>query len=481
MESTKSKKITAVWILTVLVLFIVSIVLGILMRLNQGGSIEQTPISFYTNMTTHGMTMIGIWFVAGMAAINYLLQRYIRTSFTINVVALVLTVIGILLFWSSTFIGKFHAAWTFLYPLPFKQMGAESWATLMFLVALTVLGVGWLIWSLSLMTQLLKKYSIPQAFAWQHFRKNPKFETPPFILITMITLVGIIACLISAVVLIVLFFAEYFSSGTFVNDALLMKNITYFFGHTIANEMLYLGLAVIYELFGEVSGRPKWKTTWYVALAWNFTLVFILTAFFHHLYMDFVQPQGLQIVGQLASYLASLPAAGVTVFSVFIAVYRTEIKWSLVNLLFFIGIAGWVIGGLGAVIDATISNNFVLHNTLWVPAHFHTYNAMGNVLFSIAFFYWFSTRQFTQNFKVAKYTKWTLALLLIGGIGFLMAFYIAGADSVPRRYSIYPSEFTTAAPLANLGAIFATVYLIAILIFFFNISKRCLKILSLPS
>ena len=467
------------WILAVFTLFIISIVLGILMRLNQGGVIQQNPVTFYSNMTTHGLTMIGIWFVAGMAAINYLMERYVKTSYTANVFALVLTVIGVLMFWATTFIGKFHAAWTFLYPLPFKVMWA-TWATPLFLVSLAVFGVGWLVWSVSLMTQILKKYSISQAFAWQHFKKNPSVETPPFILISMITLIGVIACLLAAVVLLVLFFAEYFSNGSFVNDALLMKNLTYFFGHTIANEMLYLGLAVIYELFAEVSGRPKWKTTWYVAVAWNCTLVFILTAFFHHLYMDFVQPEGFQIIGQLASYLASLPAAGVTVFSVFVAVYRTKINWTLTNLLFFIGVAGWVIGGLGAVIDATISNNIVLHNTLWVPAHFHTYNAMGNVLFSIGFFYWFST-QFGEQAKSSNSAKWVLGTLIVGGTGFLLAFYLGGADSIPRRYSIYPAELSAGTPLALMGAIFATVYLIAILVFFFNISKRCVKVLSSPA
>ena len=473
------RKITSIWIITILTLFVVSIVLGIIMRLNQGGLISQSPVTFYVNMTVHGLTMIGIWFVAGMTSINYLMDRYVKTSYTVNVIALVLTVIGVLMLWAATFIGKFHAAWTFLYPLPFKVMWAQ-WATPLFLAALTVLGVGWLLWSLSLMTQILKKYSLSQAFAWQHFKKNPEVETPPFILISMITLTGIIACLIAAVILIALYFTEYFSKGAFVNDALLMKNLTFFFGHTIANEMLYLGLAVIYELFSEVSGRPKWKTTWYVALAWNCTLVFILTAFFHHLYMDFVQPEGFQIIGQIASYMASLPAAGVTVFSVFIAVYRTKINWSLTNLLFFIGIAGWVIGGLGAVIDATISNNVVLHNTLWVPAHFHTYNAMGNVLFSIGFFYWFSI-QFTEKINLEKYTKLTLTILLIGGIGFLAAFYIAGADSIPRRYSNYPEELSKGISMAVMGAVFATIYLVAIMIFFINISKRCLKILFSPS
>jgi len=475
MKAIKLNKITAIWVLTVLTLFVVSIILGILMRLNQAEIIKQAPNTFYMNMTTHGVTMIGIWFVAGMAAVNFLMERYVKTSYTVNIIALVLTVIGVLMLWASTFIGKFHAAWTFLYPLPFKVMWAQ-WATPLFLIALTVLTVGWLIWSVSLMAQILKKYSLSQAFAWQHFRKNPSVETPPFILISTITLFGVITCLIAAALLMVLFFAEYFSNGTFTSDALLMKNLTYFFGHTIANEMLYLGLAVVYELFAEVSGKPKWKTTWYVAIAWNCTLVFILTAFFHHLYMDFVQPEGLQIVGQLASYLASLPAAGVTVFSVFVAVYGKKLNWSLTNLLFYIGIAGWVIGGLGAVIDATISNNFLLHNTLWVPAHFHTYNAMGNVLFSLAFFYWFSTL-FTEKKISNNLAKISIWILLIGGAGFLTAFYLGGADSIPRRYSNYMAELSAGVPLALMGAIFAIIYLAAILILFFYISKGCLKIL----
>ncbi len=476
METLKLKKITALWIIVIMVLFVVAIVLGILMRLNQGGVITQSPITFYTNMTTHGLTMIGIWFVAGMAAIHYIAQRYVNVNSWSNKFAFALTVIGILMLWTSTFIGKFNAGWTFLYPLPLKIMWAK-WATPLFLWSLVVLVVGWLVWTIDMMVQILKKYTLAQSFAWQYFsRKNPEVQTPPFILISMISLTGILTCLIAGATVVALFFAEYYSNGDFVNDALLMKNFIYYFGHTLANEMLYLGLAVLYELFPEVGGRPKWKTTWYVAIAWNLTLIFILTAFLHHLYMDFVQPEGLQIIGQLASYLASLPAAAITIFSVIIAVYKTNLRWNLVNLLFFFGVIGWAIGGLGAVIDATISNNFVLHNTLWVPAHFHTYNAMGNVLFSLAFFQWFSMQYAGEQAK-EKMLYLKAAFLLIGGIGFLFAFYTGGAQGVPRRFSNYPAELADAPMLAFWGALFAIAYLVAILLFLTDIGKRCISVL----
>lgn len=477
MATSSLKKTTAVWIILILALFVIAIIFGIIMRFNQGNNITMNSVTFYSIMTTHGLTMVGIWFAAGMVSTNYLLSRYVKVSTRINIFAMILTVIGVLLLWGSTFIGKFHAAWTFLYPLPFKLPGNTNWSTPLFFLALTILTIGWLVWTIDLLARILKNYSVKQAFGWQHLKKNPASETPPFIMISMVTLIGILACLISAVILVVLFFAEYFSGGSFKNDPLLVKNITYFFGHTIINEALYLGLAALYELFPEISGRPRFKNTWYVALAWNCTMVFVLTAFFHHLYMDFVQPQGFQLVGQLASYFSSLPAAAVSAFSVIVVVYRNRIQWSMPNLLFFLGVMGWLIGGIGAVIDATISNNFILHNTLWVPAHFHTYNALGNVFFSLAFFIWVAN-EFSNQHGKGKADAIKLLLLLLGGLGLVMMFYIAGADSVPRRFAVYPKEFTSAAVLASAGAWFAIVYLLGVLWLLVNIVKKCTKAFS---
>lgn len=480
MTSLSLKRITAAWIYTILILFILAILMGITMRFTQGRTINISPIEFYLLMTTHGVTMIGIWAAAGIVAVNYLLSRYIKVSTSLNVFALIFTVISILMLWASTFIGKFHAGWTFLYPLPF-HIAWETWATPMFLWSLMVLSVSWFIWTLGSMVQILRKYSLRQAFALQHIsKKSPSVETPPLVLISMVSLLGMVVCFIAAIILLGLFLAEYYSGGKFVNDPLLIKNLTYFFGHTIANEALYLGLATLYELLPEVSGRPKFKTTWYVSLGWNCAIIFILGAFFHHLYMDFVQPEGFQIFGQIASYFATIPSVVVTIISIATLLYNNKIKWSLVNLLFFIGVMGWIIGGIGAVIDATISNNIILHNTLWVPAHFHTYNVMGNVLFSLAFFVWVAN-EFTENKDLLKYNKLVIPLLMIGGFGFVLMFYWAGAYSVPRRFAMYPSEFSSGTALASAAAWFACIYLVGVLLVLFDVLKKCAKVFSSSS
>ena len=72
-------------------------------------------------------------------------------------------------------------------------------------------------------------------------------------------------------------------------DALVAKNLVYFFGHTIANLTIYLAAAAIYVLVPRYAGRPYETTKVFVA-GWMGSLVFIATAYSHHLYMDFVQP-----------------------------------------------------------------------------------------------------------------------------------------------------------------------------------------------
>lgn len=478
MVSLPYKRVTSAWILTITALFIISIILGIVMRLNQGGALELSGMKFYSVMTVHGVTMVGIWFVAGMLGVNYLLLRYVSVPLRSSVIAMVMTVLGVVAIWYGSFVGNFNPAWTFLYPLPFFGPWA-TWALPLFLAALGVLCLGWTVWTVSMLKAIFKKYSLSQAFGWQAFSKAKADETPPpLILISTVTLLGIFTCLITGLVVVALFFVEYFSGKPI--DPLLMKNLTYFFGHTIANEFLYLGIAALYELLPEVTGRPKFKITWYVALGWNATLIFVLFAFFHHMYMDFVQPLTLQVIGQFASYFAALPAVAVTLFSVLVLVYRNPIRWSNTAILFFLGVMGWVIGGVGAVIDATISNNFILHNTLWVPAHFHTYIVMGSVLFSLAFFNWVAF-DFSGETEPNKISRTFVGLLLVGGFGFLLMFYLSGAYSIPRRFDVYPKALSIGALFALIAAGFATIYLIAIIQIGFNVVKRCIRVFGSPS
>ena len=224
----------------------------------------------------------------------------------------------------------------------------------------------------------LGKYGPSQALGWTYLYHQSPAAVPPIIIIATVSLISVLAGLVAAVVLLALIAVEALSSG-YVNDALLMKNLTFYFGHMLVNISMYFGVAMVYKVMPAYTGRP-WKTNALVVGAWNLTLLLVAVAYLHHLYMDFAQPQWVQVLGQLSSYLISIPASVVTIFSALVLVYGADIRWRLAPILLFLGVMGWAIGGVAAVIDSTVAVNTHFHNTLWVPAHFHTYYVMGVVL-----------------------------------------------------------------------------------------------------
>jgi cytochrome c oxidase subunit 1 len=227
---------------------------------------------------------------------------------------------------------------------------------------------------------------------------------------------------------------------------------------------MYFGIAAVYQYMPEFTGRP-WTTSRIVVIAWNLTLIFVLTAYFHHLYMDYVQPGALQNLGQIVSFTSVVPATAVTLFGLISQIYRSGLVWKFVPLALFLGLVGWTIGGFAALVDSTIAVNLVFHNTLWVPAHFHTYFLMGYVILLFAFIYKLI------NATAERVAKAALLVMSVGGYGFLLMFYLGGMWGVPRRYAGYGAismEGLAALgqKLAAWGAIFAAVFLLGLVVYF---------------
>ncbi len=234
-------------------------------------------------------------------------------------------------------------------------------------------------------------------------------------------------------------------------DPLWAKNLTYEFGHTFANLTIYMAIAFVYVALPRYAHR-EWHTSPVLALAWWGTLAFVATAYFHHLYMDFVQPRGFQYLGEVASYLAAFPPAVVTIFGGALLVYRSNMRWTMGSMFLYAGLTGWLIGGVGALIDATVPINFSLHNTLWVPAHFHTYLLEGVTLFILGWI--FANLEQQANRVTSLLTRWAAGLGVFGGGAvLLLGWYVAGADSVPRRYEVQPAPGPAIAAWASVGAI----------------------------
>ncbi|MCO6461555.1 MAG: cbb3-type cytochrome c oxidase subunit I [Saprospiraceae bacterium] len=472
----KQKNLIALWSYTFLIIFPLLIILGLLMRLNQGEVIDLGIDNFYVVMTLHGLGMAGLLYSMAFGALWYLLaSRYVKLNIKVGYFIYTTVIIGVVGLVIATLIGKFGAGWYLLYPLPFKGTFWPGWATALSIISLILLGIAWLIGNIHVVYALARNFGgLANIIGWQYLgRKKVDTELPPVVLIAAISLIpGVIAFLAGAVFLI-MFLLQNFEPGLNF-DNLLVKNLIFFFGHTLVNITLYCCLGWVYALLPEYSGR-EWKVNKLLVYSWNATFFFILFAYFHHLYMDFVQPKPLHIAGQLASYFSAIPATAVTMFGVISQIYRSKIRWTIVPTTFLLGVAGWAIGGFAAVVDSTIAINKILHNTLWVPAHFHTYMLTGVVLFLLGFlFHLTQTKDEQVKDKLSITGFWTF---LIAAHCFVASFYAGGLNSIPRRYSDYTgipmaSTHSTGATLAAISTIFIYILLIGLLIMYFSIFKN---------
>ncbi|MFZ1623194.1 MAG: cbb3-type cytochrome c oxidase subunit I [Gammaproteobacteria bacterium] len=461
---------TLVWIGTALALFLVLALLGLSMRLNQGGASWATPDLFYAIMTLHGLGMTGAMFMGGLAFVWFLLSRYVDPHPGLMWSSYVLIVLGAVGLVIGTLVGRFGPGWYLLYPLPFVNPLWPAWATGDSVISLILLGTGWLLAQLTLLSSLARRYGAGNLLGWQYFwADHPKVEIPPIVLITVVSLLAGSITTVFGAVLFLLYLAKWFNDALQF-DALLLKNVVFLFGHTIVNITMYLGVAAIYELLPKFTGRP-WKMNRVVAIAWSFVLLFILGAYFHHLYMDYAQPVSLQYLGQVLSYGSAVPATVVTVFGVGAQVYRSGVRWTFVPLSFFLGITGWVIGGFAAVVDSTIALNTVLHNTLWVPAHFHTYFLLGYLLILLGMTFYITGSERESRAMTA------LTTMVVGGSGFLLMFYLGGVDGVPRRFADYQgidaqALSATAQSLAQIAAGFIVLFLLGFLLYLAALGRK---------
>ena len=473
----KQKRLAVTWGITFLILFPLLAILGLIMRLGQGELIKLSLTNFYAFMTLHGLGMAGLLFSMAFAAIWYLIStRFAMLNITIGYLVFFTILIGLTGLTIGTLIGKFGPGWYMLYPLPVKDPTWVSWSIETSIISIIILSIGWLTGILHVLFSLSKEYrGFRNLLGWQYLGKksDPKKELPPIVLITTISLIPGIIGFIVGIALMAMYLLQSFKS-VLSFDPLLLKNMTFFFIHTLVNITLYLSVGLVYALLPEFTARV-WKTNKVQVYAWNATFFLILFAYFHHLYMDFAQPLAMQYAGQIASYLSAIPATAITMFGVIIQLYHSKIKWGIIPLMFLLGMAGWAIGGFAALVDSTIAVNKVLHNTLWVPAHFHTYTLMGIVLFILGFlFYLFPAKNNQQKDKAANIGFW---IFVTGSYGFLLMFYLGGLSSIPRSYARYTgmgieSMHVRAVDLSQVSVAFIILLFIGLFIMYFSLLAK---------
>ena len=444
--------------------FLLMMIIGLLMRASQGEIIAIEPTFFYQLLTVHGAGMVGTAGLSGAAIMWYFVGRHVQLSSSAYWIFLSLFLLGVVFILVAVLIGGFGGAWTFLYPLPAMSGGAwEPWAAALFVLGYTSIGVAFLIYYLAVGYPIIRQYGgLGRALGWHvaFGGADASEASPPTIVAAAtVTIFNTLGIVVGAAVLVITL-VNLLVPG-FTIDALLAKNMIFFFGHVFINAAIYMAVIAVYEIIPEYTGRP-WKSSRAFIIAWTCVLLFVMAVYPHHLLQDMVMPAWMLVMGQIVSYLSGIPLLTVTAFGLCVYLRGSKLKWNLASSLLVVAVAGWSIGTIPAVIDGMIAVNKVMHNTQWVPGHFHIYLLLCEVAMSFGFMAWLVRKGEVSESRISGIEKLAFTAYVAGAAGFAVIFLISGAMSIPRRWAVHLPEWVLQ---AQIGTAFATLAVLGALIF----------------
>jgi cytochrome o ubiquinol oxidase subunit 1 len=434
LTSTDHKRIGIMYIVLGLVMLVRGFADAIMMRAHQFLAVGEgqgylTPEHYNQIFSAHGTIMI--FFVAMPLVIGFMnfvvpLQLGVRdVAFpTMNNVSFWLTASGALLVNLSLFIGEFaRTGWLAFPPLSEKAFSPGVGVDY-YLVALQISGIGTVLTAVNFVTTILKtrapgmSYLRMPVFCWTALASS---------------LIMLAAFPVLTVALAELMLDRYLDFHFFTNDgggnSMLYMNLIWVWGHPEVYILVLPAFGIYSEVAATFSGKPLFG---YRSMVFATLAICILSycVWLHHF---FTMGAGADVnaVFGIASMLIGIPT-GVKIYNWLFTMYGGRVRFN-VPIYYLIGfMLTFTVGGLTGVLLAIPPVDFVVHNSLFLVAHFHNVIIPGVVFALLAgYTYWFPKAfGFTLDERLGKAVFWCWF------IGFNLSFmpsYLLGFWGGTRR------------------------------------------------
>lgn len=432
------KKIGVMYIIVALVMLFRGFSDAVMMRtqlmIAQGDNHGFLPPHHYDQVfTAHGVIMIlfmAMPMMVGLMNIVVPLQigaRDVAFPF-LNAVSFWLFAVGVVLINMSLFIGEFAQTGWLAYPplsgLAYSPgVGVDYW-----IWSIQIAGIGTLLTGVNFFVTIIKMRAPGMTL----------MRMPVFIWTVLCTNILIIAAFpVLTVTIALLTLDRYLGMHFFTNELggnqMMYVNLIWVWGHP----EVYILVLPAFGIFSEVVATYSRKRLFgYTSLVWA-TAVITILSFIVWLHHFFTMGAGANVNAffGIATMIISIPT-GLKIFNWLFTMYRGRITFSP-SIVWTIGfLVTFTIGGMTGVLLAVPGADFVLHNSLFLIAHFHNV-IIGGVVFGYlaGFVYWFPKAfGFTLNEKIGKSAAYCWI------VGFFVAFvplYILGFMGMTRRLSHY--------------------------------------------
>jgi cytochrome o ubiquinol oxidase subunit 1 len=436
--SVDHKRIGVMYIVLALVMLVRGFADAMMMRtqlaLAAGHAAGYLPPEHYDQVfSAHGTIMIffvAMTFVVGLMNFAVPLQLGVRdVAFPVlNSVSFWLTATGVLLVNLSLFVGEFARTGWLAYP-PLSELAYSPGVGVdYYLWSLQISGLGTLLSGINLTTTILKirapgmGYSRMPVFCWTALAAN---------------LLIVAAFPVLTATFGMLLLDRYCDFHFFTNDhggsPMMYISLIWIWGHPEVYILILPCFGVFSEVVATFSGKPLFGYRSMVMA----TMAICVLSFIVWLHHFFTMGAGADVNAffGVMTMIIAVPT-GVKIFNWLFTLYGGRVQFT-VPIYWTLGfIVTFVIGGMTGVLMAIPPADFVLHNSLFLIAHFHNV-AIGGVVFGVmaGYNYWFPKAfGFKLNEPIGKAVFWCWFF------GFYLAFmplYALGLMGATRRMEHY--------------------------------------------